>query len=239
MVSWFKLLDKHGIGERMLPRDVSTRWNSTHDMLKVFLEMKEYINEFTAERENGLRDYELDLTEWEMLTQLVSVLTVRGSFSHAFNCSLIPFFLSPHFRIPVNASLSPSLLPSLAYQLPHHRLTNRQLCQIMQVLKDATLYFSTDCPSVSSVIPAMDAIDERLTNASISNQRYAAPIRAALTIGKRVLNKYYSLSDGSDVYRISMSTCPCLVSCLPTHSRSTSSSSVTQTRLFSQAGLAA
>jgi hypothetical protein len=53
------------------------------------------------------------------------------------------------------------------------------------------------------VIPAMDHIDEHLATASL-NGLYSPPVRVALAMGKAVLNKYYSLTDTSDLYRAAM-----------------------------------
>jgi hypothetical protein len=50
----------------------------------------------------------------------------------------------------------------------------------------------------------MDKIDEVLaTNATESP--YLPSIRAALAVGARLLNRYYTLTDISDVYRIATS----------------------------------
>jgi len=49
----------------------------------------------------------------------------------------------------------------------------------------------------------MDCINDVLTANSI-DQQFSAPIRAALTLGKRTLNRYYMKTDLSDVYRIAM-----------------------------------
>lgn len=62
---------------RTLPRDVATRWNSTFDMLKTFLELKEFVIKFTDSSSNGLADYILTPDEWEAVEGLVSVLKVR------------------------------------------------------------------------------------------------------------------------------------------------------------------
>ncbi|KIY62424.1 hypothetical protein CYLTODRAFT_361514 [Cylindrobasidium torrendii FP15055 ss-10] len=82
------------------------------------------------------------------------------------------------------------------------------LVDALAILKDATLYFSSNDPSVSSVIPAMDRIDEIFASAAIksgaSTQTFSPPMRYALAIGKKMMNKYYALSDDSYVYRISM-----------------------------------
>jgi hypothetical protein len=77
--------------------------------------------------------------------------------------------------------------------------------QICQLFKDATLFFSRGTPSISTVIPAMDHIDEHLATAA-TNQGYTLAIKAALAIGKKTLNRYYNQTDHSDIYRIAMGT---------------------------------
>jgi hypothetical protein len=74
-----------------------------------------------------------------------------------------------------------------------------------QVFKDATLFFSRDgTPNIATVIPAMDRIDEVLTTNALDKQ-YSISVQAALAMGKKTLNRYYSKTDFSDVYRIAMS----------------------------------
>lgn len=58
----------------------------------------------------------------------------------------------------------------------------------------------------------MDAIDEAFATGIIDHRLLSDPMRHALTIGKRTLNKYYSLTDGSDIYRMAMGKCSCFVS---------------------------
>jgi hypothetical protein len=53
----------------------------------------------------------------------------------------------------------------------------------------------------------MDHIDEHLTTASL-NRLYSAPVRVALAMGKTILNKYYSLTDASHLYRLTMGKLP-------------------------------
>jgi hypothetical protein len=53
------------------------------------------------------------------------------------------------------------------------------------------------------VIPVIDHIDEVLTTESIDHS-FMPAIRAALAMGKKTLNRYYNLTDSSDVYRIAM-----------------------------------
>ncbi|KAA1479965.1 hypothetical protein DENSPDRAFT_789736, partial [Dentipellis sp. KUC8613] len=73
----------------------------------------------------------------------------------------------------------------------------------LQILKDATLFFSRGTPNLATVIPAMDHIDTTLaTNATDASLNTA--IRASLGMVKRTLNRYYNLTDSSEVYRIAM-----------------------------------
>jgi hypothetical protein len=62
-------------------------------------------------------------------------------------------------------------------------------------------FFSRADNTVAHVIPAMDGIEDML---STSSDEYSAPIKQALNIGKETLNKYYSKTDASEVYRIAM-----------------------------------
>jgi hypothetical protein len=75
---------------------------------------------------------------------------------------------------------------------------------VLQIFKDATLFFSRSTPNLATVIPAMDHIDAHLATAS-QDLRYSPAIRAALVLGKTHLNKYYDMTDHSEVYRIAMS----------------------------------
>jgi hypothetical protein len=68
----------------MMPRDVSTRWNSTFDMLDFAIRYRVAIDAMTAVRHFDLRKYELVPAEWAIATELRDVLKVN-------NLSL-PFF---------------------------------------------------------------------------------------------------------------------------------------------------
>lgn len=50
----------------------------------------------------------------------------------------------------------------------------------------------------------MDAIDEVFASGIVDNHELCAPLRHALAIGKKTLNKYYALTDNSAIYRIAM-----------------------------------
>jgi hypothetical protein len=75
---------------RIMPRDVTTRWNSTYDMLNFALEYRKAVDILTADRKNELREYELSEREWTIAGQLCDILKVsdvrsdqsRGMLSH-------------------------------------------------------------------------------------------------------------------------------------------------------------
>ena len=66
------------------------------------------------------------------------------------------------------------------------------------------MFFSRSTPNLATVIPAMDHIDEKLTNQS-RDRAIEPSIHVALTIAKKTLNRYYDKTDDSEVYRIAMS----------------------------------
>jgi hypothetical protein len=70
-------IDKKPLSVRVMPRDVSTRWNSTYDMLRFAYSYREAIDKITGERAMKLRDYELTESEWETVMQLRDCLKVR------------------------------------------------------------------------------------------------------------------------------------------------------------------
>jgi hypothetical protein len=59
-----------------MPRDVSTRWNSTYNMLVFALEYREALDIITRDHDMKLRKYEMDEEEWEVARQLCQVLKV-------------------------------------------------------------------------------------------------------------------------------------------------------------------
>ncbi|KAJ7595958.1 hypothetical protein C8J56DRAFT_775503 [Mycena floridula] len=79
----------------------------------------------------------------------------------------------------------------------------KDLVTVLEVFKKATLFFSrNDVCTITSVIPTMDRIDSLLAGQIISSNEII--IRIALLLAKSTLNRYYSLTDSSDVYRIAM-----------------------------------
>lgn len=75
---WFATLEDLGLGHRMMPRDVSTRWNSTYDMLVFALKYRDALDVITGDREMKLRQFEMDDDEWGLAQQLCEVL--KASF---------------------------------------------------------------------------------------------------------------------------------------------------------------
>ena len=54
---WYRTLKSLRLAERIMPRDVSTRWNSTYDMLEFSIKYRPAIDTMTAARD-------LDLRKW-------------------------------------------------------------------------------------------------------------------------------------------------------------------------------
>ncbi|KIL59371.1 hypothetical protein M378DRAFT_56420, partial [Amanita muscaria Koide BX008] len=79
-----------------------------------------------------------------------------------------------------------------------------ELRDALKIFKDGTLFFSRNgVPSLTTVIPAMDHIDSVITS-NLESDKYSPAIRAALSIGQRTLNRYYSKTDYSETYRVAM-----------------------------------
>jgi len=75
---WNTKLEELNLNIRMIPRDVSTWWNSTFDMLNFAIDYRVAIDSMTSIRD--LRKYELDNTEWVMAIDLCDTLKI---FKHA------------------------------------------------------------------------------------------------------------------------------------------------------------
>jgi hypothetical protein len=70
------------------------------------------------------------------------------------------------------------------------------------------MFFSQSTLNLAKVIPAMDNIDCHLTTLAL-NSLYRPAIKASLTISKRLLNRYYTLTDHSEMYHIALSKFLC------------------------------
>ena len=66
-----------------------------------------------------------------------------------------------------------------------------------------TVFFSCGTPNLVMVIPAINYINETFTNGTL-DQTLDPAIKAAIGLTKKTLNRYYSLTDSSDLYHITM-----------------------------------
>ena len=69
--------------------------------------------------------------------------------------------------------------------------------------KETTLFFSQDAiATISHVIPTMDRIDTMLS--SSSTEPLSPSVKYTLSFAWKIMDKYYSKTDLSNVYRIAM-----------------------------------
>jgi len=66
------------LSKRMMPRDVTTRWNYTYEMLTFAYTYRDAFNELTSNRDMKMRKYELEDSEWEIVNQLAGILKVSS-----------------------------------------------------------------------------------------------------------------------------------------------------------------
>ena len=59
---------------KIMPCNVSTRWNSTYDMLSFAIEYREAIESMTADRKSDLRKFELAEEEWVIAEEVRDTL---------------------------------------------------------------------------------------------------------------------------------------------------------------------
>ncbi|KAG0705866.1 hypothetical protein DFH29DRAFT_799488 [Suillus ampliporus] len=71
---WKSILEDLKLAVRIMPCDVSTRWNSTYDMLNFALEYRKGIDAITDKRKLGLGEYELKPNEWLLVKQFCDIL---------------------------------------------------------------------------------------------------------------------------------------------------------------------
>jgi hypothetical protein len=74
---WKALVKELKMVEKIMPRDVRTRWNSMFAMLDFAVRYREALIRMTAERANNLREFELRSNEWKLVIQLHDGLKVR------------------------------------------------------------------------------------------------------------------------------------------------------------------
>ena len=74
--AWKMCLVELNLLLRIMSRDVTTRWNSTYDLLHFVVMYRSTVEQFTSDRQNDLRQYELKEAEWVIVTELCIVLKV-------------------------------------------------------------------------------------------------------------------------------------------------------------------
>jgi hypothetical protein len=80
------------------------------------------------------------------------------------------------------------------------------LTRLLQIYKEATLFFSGDTQTmIVHVIPTMDHIDTSLKHSN--HQPLSPSVKQALKFARAIINKYYSKTDLSNMYRIVMGEC--------------------------------
>ena len=78
LLEWNSTLEKLELRLHMMPRDVSTHWNSTYNMLDFTLQYNVAIDLITGDRDMKMRDLELDAREWKLAGQLHDTLKVSS-----------------------------------------------------------------------------------------------------------------------------------------------------------------
>jgi hypothetical protein len=82
--AWKKKQAEMGFKEKSMHCDVSTRWNSTYNMLDFAVEHQKVINAMTNDIDNNLRAYEMSTREWGFAQELRDVLKVRERLMRHF-----------------------------------------------------------------------------------------------------------------------------------------------------------
>ncbi|KAK7034801.1 hypothetical protein R3P38DRAFT_2518453, partial [Favolaschia claudopus] len=92
--AWRSLCRKQKYKERLLPRDVRTRWNSTYDMLCFAAKYRPVIDAITSDKSYKLRKYELDDDEWKIIDDLIHVFKTATLYFSSDSTSTISNVIS-------------------------------------------------------------------------------------------------------------------------------------------------
>ena len=76
--AWIAILNDFDMPIKMIPRDISTRWNSSFDMANFVVDYRVPIEDITDKHKLGLMAYALNDHEWDLLGQLRDMLKVHG-----------------------------------------------------------------------------------------------------------------------------------------------------------------
>ena len=88
LLPWFKL------PTCLMPWDVSTRWNSTFDLLVCAHKYQSTIDAITGDRKAELQQYEMSEDKWKVAGQLQDVLKVSEHFEPVVPCVYTSLFAS-------------------------------------------------------------------------------------------------------------------------------------------------
>ena len=72
-----------------------------------------------------------------------------------------------------------------------------------QIFKTVTLEFSSDMPYLATAIPAIDQMYNELCRMA-RNKNFSLALHTMLMLRQKILNKYYSLTDDTKVYQITI-----------------------------------
>ncbi|KAG0692503.1 hypothetical protein DFH29DRAFT_784482, partial [Suillus ampliporus] len=86
--AWKAIIADLKLAVRIMPCDVSTRWNSTYDMLTFALEYRKGLDMMTDQWRLGLGEYELTPHEWTLVKQLRDVLKV-SDINQAYRIAMV------------------------------------------------------------------------------------------------------------------------------------------------------
>lgn len=76
--AWQNILRELDLTISLMPWDISTRWDSTFDMLAYALKYQKAIESVMQQRDLGLHQFELTEIEWELVDELQGVLKVSA-----------------------------------------------------------------------------------------------------------------------------------------------------------------
>jgi hypothetical protein len=165
-----------GLEPKMMIRDVSTRWNSTAELIQRALYLREPLKALVPKTEFNrpcgvrLLRFQPKPQEWYILEHLLPLLEVFFLF---FECFITDKVTPIYFQI--------------------------------QLFLYATKVISeSDIHLIHEVIPVFDVITTALDK-FINNFDLSPVVQHAALCGMLMLNKYYALTDDSIVYRLAMS----------------------------------
>jgi hypothetical protein len=107
------------------------------------------------------------------------------------------------YRAVIDAMTADKILKLRKFELEEEEWAIAEdLVAVLHQYKNATLFFSQDSASVAAIIPAMDRIANQLN--SETGKAYHPSLIAAMKLARKKMDRYYSLTDSSTVYRIAM-----------------------------------